>query len=262
MYSNKELKNLQIELLMLFKNVVKILDDNNIRYVMLGGTALGARRHEGFIPWDDDIDIAIKRSDLDRLLQLTKTFANAGLFLQSSSTENEMPYPFIKVRKNDTKFIEHYTKHLNIHQGIFIDIFPFDNVYKSDLLFSLTHYRYKLLSALLFSKLHLKFGNRIKNFALVLLNLISWPISKNTIHKKLDSLYLKKNTGFIGFYGFKKLKIRNDQFDNGVKVVFENCFFYQMEDIDEHLSLYFGEDYMRLPTIEKRINHAPIELKI
>jgi lipopolysaccharide cholinephosphotransferase len=261
MYSNIDLENLQKELFTLFNNVVKILDDNKISYIMLGGTALGARRHKGFIPWDDDIDIAIKRTDLEKLHNLSETFADLGLFLQSNRTDNEMPYPFIKVRKNDTKFIESYTKHLEIHQGIFIDLFPFDNVCKNDVLFNLNNYRYKLLSVLLSSKLSLKFENGRKNLALRLVKPLSRLFGTKFIHARLDNLYKKRNTGFIGFYGFKRLKIRNDQFDNRHKVEFENSSFYQMDDIDGHLNLYFGHDYMSLPTREKRINHAPIELK-
>jgi len=262
MYSSKELENLQNELLTLFIDVVKVLDDNNISYVMLGGTALGARRHEGFIPWDDDIDIAIKRADLEKLHDLTETFADLGLFLQSSRTEDEMPYPFVKVRKNGTKFIESYTQHLEIHQGIFIDLFPFDNVFKNEMLFNLCNYRYKILSVLLSSKLSLKFENRRKNFVLRLLKPLGWLFSKKVIHEKLDNLYKKNNTGYIGFYGFKRLKITNEQFNNRQKVKFESSSFYQMNDIDGHLNLYFGHDYMSLPAKEKRVNHAPIELKI
>ena len=97
-----------------------------IDYFIIGGTLLGAVRHKGFIPWDDDIDIGMMRSDYEIFVQKAQELLPAGSFLQTRFTDTELPCCFAKVRKDDTTFIETSMKDLHIHHGIYVDVFPFD----------------------------------------------------------------------------------------------------------------------------------------
>ena len=101
---------------------------HNLTYFAIGGTALGAVRHQGFIPWDDDIDIGMPRKDYEAFMRYAAEELPQGYFLQTFATEKKTPFYFAKIRKDNTKFVEFYLRDLDIHQGIFVDIFPFDNV--------------------------------------------------------------------------------------------------------------------------------------
>ncbi|MCQ4965517.1 LicD family protein, partial [Bifidobacterium pseudocatenulatum] len=80
------------------------------------------------IPWDDDVDIAIKRSDYNRFIDLSEKLNSQNFFLQNWHTDKEYALPFSKLRLNDSVYKESFTQELNMHHGIYIDIFPFDSV--------------------------------------------------------------------------------------------------------------------------------------
>ena len=101
-----------------------------IRYCMVAGTLLGAVRHKGFIPWDDDIDIYMSMKDIDIL---KREFNSHEYFLQTPETDKEMPFIMLKIRKNGTFMPESGKEHLNMHQGVWLDIFVYTNAAKGRL---------------------------------------------------------------------------------------------------------------------------------
>ena len=112
-----------------FDRVCKLL---NIRYVLFAGTLLGAVRHKGFIPWDDDLDILMFRSDYERFLLEAEKHLNRDLFFLQKEFSNHWPMFFSKLRLNRTTCLEkYYPKDLQEHNGIYIDIFPCDNAAKT-----------------------------------------------------------------------------------------------------------------------------------
>ena len=113
----------KIELGMLL-DVDRVCRQLGVNYFIVGGTLLGAVRHKGFIPWDDDIDIGMLRADYEIFVQKAQELLPAGSFLQTRLTDTELPCCYAKVRRDDTTFIETSTKDLNIHHGIYVDIFP------------------------------------------------------------------------------------------------------------------------------------------
>jgi lipopolysaccharide cholinephosphotransferase len=117
------------QLLEEFDRVCKALD---IPYVLFAGTMLGAVRHQGFIPWDDDLDVALLRKDYDRLLkEADKVLDSEKFYLQKEYSEH-WPMFFSKLRLNNTTCLEKYhPKDHQTHQGVFIDIFPCDNCAKT-----------------------------------------------------------------------------------------------------------------------------------
>lgn len=119
-------KKMQGVLLEMLKVFDRICDVNGLRYYLFYGTQLGAFRHRGFIPWDDDADVVMPRTDYEKLLHLPLNKIPQGYFLQSPYSERFGRFCFAKLRKDGTTCICKNHRHIKMHQGIFIDIFPFD----------------------------------------------------------------------------------------------------------------------------------------
>jgi lipopolysaccharide cholinephosphotransferase len=119
----RALRETQLELL----NVLhELCEGLGIRYYAIAGTALGAVRHHGFIPWDDDLDVAMSRADFDRLVSIAPGKLDHRYFLQHHTTDPNFPLAMAKMRRNDSMFVEPASAAARVHQGIFIDIFPID----------------------------------------------------------------------------------------------------------------------------------------
>lgn len=122
---HKDLHEALMKVLLEFDRVCNLAE---IPYQLAAGTLLGAIRHKGFVPWDDDIDVCLLRSDYERFLKVAHEHLAPGFFLQHQQTEPKYPHLFAKLRLNGTEFITPEYQALGIHQGIYIDIFPFDEV--------------------------------------------------------------------------------------------------------------------------------------
>lgn len=129
-----DLQRLQSVQKSMLSSIGDFCSSRNISYFLVAGSALGAVRHGDMIPWDDDIDIGMLREDYERFKYEFGTEPLPDLFLQDRETEPNFPPPIIKIRKNNTLLEESAMKELDLHQGIFIDIFPFDKITKSGLL--------------------------------------------------------------------------------------------------------------------------------
>lgn len=125
-----ELRKVEVEIL---KEIHKICTENDLQYYLCGGTLLGAVRHKGFIPWDDDIDIVMPRDDYNKFITLCLNGKlDKQYILQNTDTEPEYHLPFTKIRKKHTFFDEEGVRKLKIHKGIFVDIFPLDYSKKNE----------------------------------------------------------------------------------------------------------------------------------
>ena len=124
----KRTKHIQEISLGILKKIDEVCGKLGIGYFICGGSMLGAMRHGGFIPWDDDIDIGMLRADYDVFLREGQKLLGDDLFLQTRETDPQIPYLFSKVRANNTSYITNYNVYRNFHKGICVDIFPFDNI--------------------------------------------------------------------------------------------------------------------------------------
>lgn len=116
-------------LLDMLKEIDQICSRNNISYMLFAGTALGAVRHQGFIPWDDDLDVLMQRKDYEKFLEVAPLELNANTYFLQKEFSEHWPMFFSKLRKKNTTCIEKYhPKDIQTHQGVYVDVFPCDNL--------------------------------------------------------------------------------------------------------------------------------------
>lgn len=273
MYYGEELKKVQECELEILAEVIKVCNENSIEYFVIGGTALGAVRHSGFIPWDDDIDIGMTRDDYERFLKIAPSKLKSDLFLQYYVTEPNSPTYFAKVRKNNTQFVEYYTRKINMHQGIFIDIFPYDQVPNDPKLrkqffrkayFLNQLYIAKSLTGTSTPQRGLRgFLGRILRF---ILHYLLKPISKNWLYKKLDKEVQKYNNHPQASYFSYVVNLPTDIIEQKSlfplkQIKFESLTVKIPRLSEEYLTQKYG-DYMQLPPEEERVGHRPFSLKV
>ncbi|MBO5340565.1 MAG: LicD family protein [Oscillospiraceae bacterium] len=126
------MNELQSKALDLLKCFIETCDRLELNYYLVCGSALGAVKYSGFIPWDDDIDVGMLRADYERFLKQAPACLPEHYFLQNYRTDPAFPHPFSKLRDSKTTFIEAGKAHLPINHGIYIDIFPLDGYPKTE----------------------------------------------------------------------------------------------------------------------------------
>lgn len=248
-----ETKRIQLEVL---EAVHNFCVDNKLTYVLYYGTLLGAIRHKGSIPWDDDIDIAMPRKDYEYFLS---HFDDEKYGVLSWHNHKKYFYPWAKAYSKNTLKIEDNELPKSVKLGIDVDIFPLDE-YESREAYLKKRNRHKwFFFKYKFSTISLKpwhgplrvFGEIVKFF------------NKPFLHrhaKKADKMFLKNKNEFncyvlSGLYENPKIFIYNKHvFDNPILLVFEDKKFYGPENYDECLKDCYG-DYMKLPPKEKQVIH-------
>lgn len=257
----KEVQKIQVKMLI---EVDRICKKHNIKYQLYGGTLLGAIRHQGFIPWDDDIDIAMLRTDYIKFLKIAPQELSNNYFLQTPETDKHSAFSFAKVRKNNTIFIEKGTKTLDIHQGIFIDIFPLDNI-------SLDKHTKKIINKLkILIAMNIRSNSRFvfnkKKLLLQPLKFILriFRLPTSYYQNKIDKLIIKLNNEESDFVNHLTNGITNNRFErflmkkedalNLIDVEFEGHNFPATANYHEFLTRCYG-DYMVLPPVDKQQPH-------
>lgn len=248
----ENLHKTQVEML---KTFIKVCKKLNLQYFLIGGSALGAVRHKGFIPWDDDIDIGMPREDYERFLKEGQSHLPKKLFVQSIYSEPSAPFHFAKIRNSDTTFIESSIKHLDINHGVYLDIFPLDGMGNNKEDLENKHYKYRFLNEIY---VHItkkaKYTSTIRKLYYTILAI---PYNMQTIEQRIQKYatkYSYKKSKFVGNYfgmwGAKEI-YEKKWFSNGKETTFENIKVTIPEDYDSYLKKMYG-NYMQLPPEEKR----------
>lgn len=255
-YDIKELQDIMINMLAKIDIICK---NNGIKYILDGGTMLGAVRHQGFIPWDDDMDIAMLRDDYIKFTEVANKELGPKYVFQCTENTKEYPYSFGKVFDVNTTFKEHFTAELDISHGVYIDVFPMDyvdisNVKKLKMKRKLTS---KFTQAR-YAKLNLVGGIKgvlVKPFSIEFINR---QCIKNMMYHYKKSEYVQKMCHF----GKNKPPISTSLFIDTVRVAFDNYYFPIPKEYDSFLRARYG-DYMKLPPVsERRPLHHVIEVKL
>ncbi len=257
------LKRIQETELEILKTVDEFCRKNNIIYSLSYGTLIGAVRHKGFIPWDDDVDLMMFRTDYDRFIKAWIDDPPDGYFLQTDVTDSSYRNNFLKIRKKGTTFIQYEKeKACSYHTGIFIDVFPVDRVAPAGLRRKLQFLACQI--NMLLTRNHVSgkqgFSGAIEKILLNMPGSVKKQLKRLSYQYKIkwnkstsDDLPLFWN-GTI--FGAKKY-FQPDLFDSFVELPFEGKQFKAFSCYDSFLRSYFG-DYMQLPPEDKRKNHHPL----
>ena len=248
-----EAKEIQVVLLEMMKGFHKACSENGINYYMLGGTCLGAIRHSGFIPWDDDIDVGLPRKDYEKFCRIAGDILPSNLVLRYYKNTNNSPFHFVKLINKDTTLIEkNYKDYL---EGVYIDVFPLDGLEKFSFPQKIRAKTIRFLHVLIMDFYFTGTKSGLKNLLLK----VSKKMNMIKIHSKIDKLMTKDKSdqpeyycNFLGAWKDREI-IKRDVFGNPTLYSFEDSEFYGPENADAYLrSLY--NDYMVLPPVEKQVS--------
>ena len=249
--NESQLRELQKKELEILLEVNRICKKHHLTYYLIGGSALGARRHEGFIPWDDDVDIAMPRGDYRRFLALGAAELPDDYFLQTYRTQPDFPYPFSKVRLNNTTFIENRLRKLNIHHGIFIDVFPLDGAPRWKICQAIQARVVRFLRwAIMIRRLPFQLSTRITFWRCFAMELIMARFSTERSEK------------WGNISGGPQETMEQEVFGTPRLVEFEGHRLPVPHQLDRYLALIYGNDYLDLPPVEKRYGHDPLVVDI
>lgn len=260
------LSHLQDVELMILKDFVKICEDNKIEYYLIFGTQIGAIRHQGFIPWDDDIDIMMFREDYEKFLKIMEENPNDKYTIFDSRYNSEYFFQFGRMSLNDTYWAEYWDDQVSFRLGIHIDLFILD-VLPDNKLKRWLFIQYCFILVRLYSLSVLKFNNYSNIVNLVLntihglLNLVG--LNDNYFQKRLPKLFRKYESSSGQYVTDLTLRERvvfkRNDYKPPKKVKFEDCIFDIPNNDDNTLIPIYG-DYMQLPPEEERVGHVLNEI--
>lgn len=260
--SQKKLRQLQLLENDILIKVVEICKKYGLQYYLSSGTLLGAVRHQGFIPWDDDIDIEIPIDDFRQFLKVAQSELGDEYFLQTYVTDPNYHFAYAQVRKNNTTFLDPYNYYYKIHHGVSIDVFPMVPVNDGIRLFL----KQKWISASNFVQIQEKINTHKDEFQRLLGPVGMWvmkmsekiPMSgRQKIHKMmLDVVFNAKEEKckyYTNVWGNITRIIPKEAYDGKPsKVPFEGHMYDAPHDYDCYLKIAYG-NYMELPPEEERI---------
>jgi len=251
-----ELRDLQLYKLGILKDITDICDRHGLKYFLYGGTLLGCIRHNGYIPWDDDVDIALLWNDYIRLLEVLKTDCPKKYFVQNLWTERNYPCLWTQIRVNGTTSMPVDLKDLKIHWGICIDVFALISVSDNDKLYNKQKKNITYILGLL-GKEHMKAKGEKAIGAQNIINLMPSFVRHKIVkfllkHTAYESSSDKYVCG-LSTMSFGRRYLYSD-FVEVINHVFEG---YQMKipkEYDRVLTEVYG-DYMTPPPPEERGGH-------
>lgn len=265
----EDLRKLQLIQLEMLLEVDRICRENNIEYFLSAGTLLGAVRHEGFIPWDDDLDLRMRRKEFDKFFNICKKELNdEKFFLQTYKTDPEYRWGYAKVRRKGTQYIRKGQEAIKCVSGVSIDIFIIDNLPDNKVVQIAFHYIRRICIKTLWSvvgvteekngiKRLLYRGLRHvnKNLPLRIFEMMARYTNRKESEYEYCISFYRKN-GFSTREKVFKPKVKTKWFKEKVELTFEGFKFYACKDYIEYLSSKYG-NFWEYPPMSERYIHPP-----
>jgi len=256
--SKEQFNSLRSVELSMLSEFIKVCDQLAIKYYLLEGTLLGAVRHQGFIPWDDDIDVGMPREDYEKFLREGQALLPSELFVQTIFTEKDYRANFAKLRNSNTTFLETSVRHCNINHGVYIDIFPLDFCHEDER----EQKKAFLQDARLSRRINLGFyfPNRkldLPHKIFYTLVKLRYPCIQKVLKKREKKMASVKKSSLYANYcsaWAKKEIMPTEWFGDGVFLQFEGIRARVPKEYHKWLTQVYG-DYMQLPPKEKRVSH-------
>jgi len=246
-------REVQMKILEIMKYIDKLCRDNGIVYFIMGGTALGAIRHGGFIPWDDDLDIFMTPGEYEKFKKVFEAESSELFVLQEWRT-TPLYLEYSKVRMNGTAFIEeNFKDRKDMHHGIYVDIMILHKVPNNILSQKLTYLESKFVTLYGLSQRNWRPKNKIQSIVLSSLKILPCKWMAKMCYKRIYK-FDDRNNNFKYCYWITPAKFRNGLFDKSffespVDIKFEDTVLLGSAKIKEYLEYRYG-DYMKLPSEE------------
>lgn len=253
----KKLQDAQLDLLKELDRVCGIL---NIQYSVTYGTAIGALRHKGFIPWDDDVDVHMLAEDLETLKQHKDLFREK-YFLQDSDSDPEYGLMITRLRNSETTLVEDTETDRDMNHGVFMDIYPMFNSPQGGFRFKRMLIASRIYRLLLYARVPKNHSAVVRAGSMFLLKVIPKGIRKSIRKRCWKTVSSCPHTGYRAcFYSYGSAEwgvIPEKWLFPAVRTPFEDFETLIGPDMDAYLrflSMFYG-DYMQLPPEEKRVFH-------
>lgn len=253
MDASQSVKQVQQKILEVMKYIDKLCHDNGIVYYIMGGTALGAVRHGGFIPWDDDLDIFMTPSEYEKFKKVFEA-EDSSLFVLQEWRITPDYLEYAKVRMNGTTFIEEAFKdRKDLHQGIYVDIMILHKVPESKFIQKLVYYESKFVTLYALSQRNWKPKSTSQKLVLNSLKLMPCKLMAKCFYRRIYK-YDDMTTNYKYCYWITPAKFRSGLFDSSffsdpMDISFEDTVLLGSKKIKEYLEYRYG-DYMKLPSKE------------
>ena len=263
---NKEISPAEQRLIQLdiLKSIDLFCKSNSINYSLAFGTLLGAVRHKGYIPWDDDIDIMMTRENYEKF---RKIYLSERYPLYDLKTNVKYPLSMGKIHDSRTYY---YRSGIKRDLGLFIDVFPFDNVPKDN---NIRHkwikkiHKYNVYNIAKNTPIKYQIDSKTSFLGIIRTILIKAFCNSAFIHKTLENQYIKYNNETTPYMGvpavmsmkrsFESKLFPRELFDSYITLEFEGNQFSAISRYDDFLRIFYG-DYMQLPPVEQRVGKHDI----
>ncbi len=266
---SKDLRKLQLIELEMLLEIDRICRKNDIAYSIYEGTALGAVRHKGFIPWDDDVDVCMFRREFEKFFEVCKTQLNTErFFLQTDKTDPGYRWGYAKLRRNGTEYLRAGQEAIQCVSGVSVDIFILDNVPDSALGRLVYHVIRRGCIKTLWSVIGVTADpNPLKRLLYrglrhvnkrIPLGIMEW-LARMSDKRETERMYCISFYRVDGFAAKRSLfqeGVRSEWFQEKTEIEFEGFPLYICRDYDQYLSEKYG-DYWKYPPQSQRYIHPP-----
>lgn len=252
---NYSIRDLQLKSMNLLRCIDQVCQEHGLNYYLIGGTLLGARRNNGFIPWDDDMDIALMRKDYDLLMEHADEWLPKPFYIVNHNNTPHYPKYFAKIEDTSTTLVERFC--LGYAGGIYMDIFPLDEVPSNPVMRAVHFKLFSMARRILYFAYRdpYKHGKGVKSWVPRLTQKLlprqkAHHIAQHILlsHKDSGSEYIMTHDD--GFRSFRK-----SDFQSPIRIDFEGFPAVCPNNTHHVLSQIYGDDYMTPPPVERRVSH-------